>query len=276
MAKSEQNFVSVIIPAYNSAEVVGEAIESILGQTYSNFELIIIDDCSTDDTWAVVSEYKQRDGRIRAYKNDINLGIGGNRARGIELAKGRYICWQDADDISLPDRVELQARCLDDNPEVGVVGGFLEFFGKDTRPSVRKYAPKDVDLRRAIFRYNPIAQPASMFRKECYDKVGSYDPSYRFSEDLEMFFRVGAVYEFANVQRVVLKYRQDQKSLTHANLRKMEWATIKIRLQYANHPAYAPNWVDYAYNICQILTMVIPSRLKVALFNHIRNSKKAE
>lgn len=274
MAKSKP-LVSVIIPAYKAAHTIGLAIESILGQTYQNLEVIIIDDRSPDTTWEVINKYAAQDKRIRPYQNDVNMGVGGNRARGIELAKGEFICWQDADDISMPDRIESQLQLLLDDPNIGVVGGYLEFFGEGVKPSIRKYAASDADLRKTIFRYNPVAQPASMFRKECFDKLGGYDPSLKLSEDLEMFFRVGTKYTFANIQKVAIKYRQDASSLTHANLRQMEWTTFKLRLRYARNKAYRPGIVDCIYNLIQFCSMILPSKTKVAIFNKLRNSSNA-
>lgn len=272
--ETKHPLVSVVLPAYRAAATIGPAIESILTQTYDHFELIIIDDCSPDKTWDLIETYSKKDRRIRAYRNEHNLGIGGNRARGIELAKGDFICWQDSDDISLPRRIELQVACLVANPNVGVVGGYIELFGEGMRPSIRKYAPDDQSLRKSVFRYNPVAQPASMFRKACYETLGTYDESYKVSEDLEMLLRVGTKYEFANVQEVVLKYRQDDNSLTRANLRAMELTAIRLRLKYSRTAAYHPSAVDYIYNILQLISVfIVPPKLKIALFNKFRNAK---
>lgn len=269
-----QPLVSVIIPAYKAADVIGEAIQSILDQTYRNLEIIIIDDCSPDTTWDIIQSYAQKDTRIVAHKNAQNMGIGGNRAKGIELARSEFICWQDADDISTPDRIEKQVTYLQEHPKVGVVGGFIEFFGGSEPTSIRKYAEHDAQLRQTIFRYNPVAQPASMFRKECYTKLGVYDPALTVSEDLDMLFRVGTQYEFANVQSLVLHYRQVATSLTRKNLKKMELTTIKLRRKYAKDAAYHPTVIDYIFNVVQYVSVyLVPPTLKIKLFTMLRNSK---
>jgi glycosyltransferase involved in cell wall biosynthesis len=265
--------VSVIIPAYNSAKVIGEAIESILNQTYRNIECIIIDDRSSDDTWETVQVYASRDTRVRAYRNEHNLGIGGNRNKGIELARGTYICWQDGDDISINTRIERQVAYLEAHPDVGVVGGYLEFFGENTPKSIRKYPEHDAELRKLIFRYNPLAQPAILGRTESYRKAGMYDRRYRVDEDLDMLFRIGEKYEFANVQEVVIRYRQDENSLTRSNLRLMELTTIKLRKQYARSPAYHPGFMDFMYNLAEYISVfIVPPKLKIKLFTLLRNS----
>jgi len=274
VADPRNPLVSVIIPAYNVESVIGEAIESILTQTYQNIEVIIIDDRSKDGTWRIVQEYAAKDRRIRAYQNEANLGIGGNRAKGIELAKADYICWQDSDDISLPHRVHDQVMYLLDHPKVGVVGGFIQFFGGGEAESIRKYAEKDSELRAKIFRYNPVAQPASMFRKSCFTELGMYDERYKVAEDLDMLFRVGTTYEFANVQSVVLRYRQASTSLTRKNLKAMELTAIALRRKYAKHAAYHASIGDYIYNSIQYLSVfLIPPMLKMKLFMLLRNSK---
>jgi glycosyltransferase involved in cell wall biosynthesis len=266
--------VSVVIPAYNAENFIAEAIDSILGQTFQDFEIIVIDDASTDNTWKIIEQYGKKDKRLRIYKNSSNKGIGANRTRGIELSRGEYICWQDADDISLPRRLQLQVDYLETHPKVGVVGGFIEFFDDKTNGPVRRYEETDDRLRRSIFRYNPVAQPASMFRKECFDKVGYYHKDYTVTEDLEMLFRVGASYEFANVQELVLRYRQLASSLTRANLRKMEMATLHLRKEYAKNPAYHFTMSDYCFNLAQRLTLVfMPSSLRMAVFRIIRGDK---
>lgn len=268
-----QHKVSVIIPAYNCALYIADSINSITSQTYKNLECIVIDDCSTDNTWEIIQSLSRADARIKPHRNLQNVGIGANRRHGIELAVGEYICWQDADDISLPGRVERQVDFLRNHPEVGAVGGFLEFFGDKTPSSIRKYAADDEKLRKDIFKYNPVAQPAAMVRRECYETIGSYDESYTVSEDLEMLFRIGTKYKFGNIQEVAIRYRQHASSLTVSKLRHMELTTLKLRWRYARHSSYKPDIVDFVYNVAQFISIfLIPSRLKMAIFNKLRNS----
>ena len=106
-------FVTVITPAYNAARYIAEAIDSIRAQTYSHFEHIIVDDCSTDDTRQILARYAQLDRRIRVLRNEANLGIAGSRNKGLSVARGKYIMWQDADDISMPYRMQEQVELLE-------------------------------------------------------------------------------------------------------------------------------------------------------------------
>ena len=265
--------VSVIIPAYNAEKYIAEAISSILSQTYKNIEVVIIDDASTDGTLKIIQQYQLKDERIRLYSNKKNMGIGANRARGIKLAKGEYICWQDADDISLPNRIASQVSYLQGHSDIGVVGGFMQFFDETGDGVVRRYDENDSALRSKIFRYNPIAQPASMFRAEVYRNVGSYNLEYVVSEDLEMLFRAGIKYHFANVQEVVLKYRQTTNSLTRSNLHNMEKAALSLRRQYSKNSEYSFTMLDILYNIAQYISMILPLNLRMYIFRVVRGDK---
>ncbi|MCA9308097.1 glycosyltransferase family 2 protein, partial [candidate division WWE3 bacterium] len=120
--------VSVITPAYNVEHVLEETIKSVLNQTYNNFEFIILDDASPDNTWQIIQKWAKKDKRIIPVKNEINLYIAENRNKGLLLAKGKYIVWQDADDISVSSRIEKQVEFMEQNPDVAICGGYLQSF----------------------------------------------------------------------------------------------------------------------------------------------------
>ncbi len=270
---NSQPLVSVIIPAYNAQEYLKDAIDSILKQTYKNIEIIIIDDRSRDKTADIIRRYSKSHNNILAFYNKENMGVGWVRNFAISKANGKYIAWQDADDISLSDRIESQVNYMETTPEVGVVGGFIEIFGEGISSSVRKYAKDDKSLRNKIFQYNPVANPASMYRKTVFETVGKFNPELRVSEDLEMLFRAGEKYQFANIQQLAIRYRQNSNSLTRSKLKEMELVSIRLRLKYSKSPAYHPTVFDYIYNIAQFISIyLIPANLKVSLFNLIRNS----
>lgn len=265
--------VSVIIPAYNCAEFISETLESVLGQTYQDFEIIVIDDCSKDNTWEIICRYAKSDSRIHAFKNDTNLGIAGNRNRGISLSSGKYIAWQDADDISLPMRLEHQVSFMEKNESVGIVGGYLEIFRCDQILGIRKYAETDKDLRRCIFRYSPVAQPSAMLRKSALDRVGPYDLRYPPAEDLDMTFRIGRFYELANLPEVLIRYRESDASATFTRLRKIELSTLAIRWKNFWFSEYQATVVDLVYNIVHFFSIwLIPTKIKIKIFNYFRNA----
>ncbi len=265
--------ISVVIPAYNAAKYLPDAIESILNQTFQNFEIIVIDDCSTDKTWAVIQELASNDPRIRAYQNDQNLGIAGNRNKGVSLVAGKYLAWQDADDISLPSRLETQFQFMESHPEVGIVGGYLELFRGNKVLGVRKYPPDDASLRQCIFRYSPIAQPAAMVRLEALHKAGEYNLKYPPAEDIDMTFRIGERYKLANLEEIIVRYRESDTSATFTRLRKMELSTLEIRRKHAKSEAYNMTIGDWIYNGAHYISVwLVPPKLKIRFFNFWRNS----
>lgn len=274
MDNNHTHKISVLMPTYNAEKYVNEAIESILSQTFTDLELIIIDDCSTDKTWEIIQKYKEKDKRIIAIKNEKNLGIAGNRNKLKKLAKGIYVVWQDADDISMPDRLKHQYEFMEMNQAVGICGGWLDFFNDKGQSSVRKYKGKDEDLRKNIFRFSPVAQPGAIIRKSVLDKMGDYDLNYPLAEDLDMSFRIGRKYKFANVQEVVIKYRENDNSATFTRLKTAELKTISIRLKYAGDKFYKMSAGDHFYSIVQYISVfIMPTKFKIFLFNILRNSK---
>ena len=128
--------VSVIMSVYNGEKYLVQAIDSILNQTYQNFEFIIIDDCSTDNSSHILQEYAQKDSRIKIIKKEKNIGIKGfikNLNLGISIAKGKYIARMDADDISLPERFQKQVDFLENNPEITLVGAQLNLINEQNK-----------------------------------------------------------------------------------------------------------------------------------------------
>lgn len=265
--------VSVITPVYNGEDFLRDSIESILNQTLKDFEYIIIDDCSNDNTWQIIKKYSKEDERIKIYKNEKNLGIAGNRNRGLSLSNGKYIAWQDADDISFPDRLEKQCSILEKNHQIGIVGGYLLFFDQSGDISIRKYPRSDEQARKVIFRYSPVAQPSAMVRKICFDQVGLYDLKLPPAEDLDMSFRIGAKFKMVNIPQVLVRYRLSGKSATYTQLKKIEKSTLGIRWKNYRLGIYSMSVFDKIYNLLQLITLyLLPVRTRISLFNLIRNS----
>lgn len=264
--------ISVILPAYNAEKYIGKAIDSILNQSLKDFELIIIDDDSADATYKIAERYKLQDNRIKLFKNEKNLGIAGNRNKGISLATGKYIVWQDADDISRFNRLEMQYAYMEENPLIGISGGSIEIFNEKGTLGTRAYPSEDIDIRKKIFKYSPIAQPASIIRREIFKIIGSYNLEYPPAEDLDMTFRIGEFYKLGNIDKVIIDYRDNQKSATYTSINKMERNSILIRNKYKKSKSYKVSLGDYIFFILhQISINFIPVGLKIRIFNMMRN-----
>lgn len=204
--------LSVIMPVYNGAIYLKEAIDSILCQTYEDYEFIIINDGSTDDTAAIIGKYN--DARIRYYEQ-TNQGLPETLNRCIALARGKYLARQDADDISLPRRFERQVTFLEDHPEYGMVGTWAEIWIKDKKTNrIHKHPSDDLTLRFDLLFDNSFVHSSIMIRKAVFNEIGLYttDKSRQPPEDYELWSRVSRKFAIANIPEVLQIYREVPKS----------------------------------------------------------------
>src|SRR5213593_1153697 len=210
--------VSVVMPVYNSAHVVADAVESILHQTFGDFEFIIVDDGSTDSTEEILREYAALDGRIKLYKQE-NCGLIASLNRYCRVANGKYIARMDADDISLPARLEKQFRYLEAHSEVGVLGTWIQDVDSNRTPIIEWPVPADpVVVRWFLFFGNCIAHPSVMMRRELLDRLGYYRPNAIHVEDYDLWIRAAEVTGVANLPEVLLQYRVSADSVSSRNV----------------------------------------------------------
>ncbi len=205
--------ISVVMPVYNAEKYVTEAIESILNQSYSDFEFIIIDDCSTDNSYDILHSYVSKDNRIRLFKNDMNNKLPKTLNFGISQAKGKYIARMDADDISLPERFAKQIEFMESHPEVGVCGTWIDVFSEESSQTTCIKYPAEHKLIsvRLLFDENCIAHPSTFLRREIFfDFQLYYNLSLQgHAEDYELWVRLleqGIL--FYNLPEVLLMYRK--------------------------------------------------------------------
>lgn len=218
--------ISVIMPVYNGERYLKEAIDSILSQTYGDFELIIIDDGSTDATEKMILAYQ--DHRIRYDKNEKNLGVAASLNRGLDLAKGEYVARMDADDISLSDRFEKQVNFMEAHPEVGVLGGaVLLLFPEGTCKF--PLSPSDDQIRVDLLFNSAFAHPAVMIRRSVLTGL-RYEEEFIKCEDYRLWTKLAPVCKMANLSDVILQYRQHDGQVTQiqADTQRME----RIRKDY--------------------------------------------
>lgn len=207
--------VSVILPVYNGEAFLKEAVDSIFGQTFTDFELIIINDGSSDASAACMDSYS--DSRIR-YLEQENAGLAATLNKGIALARGEYIARQDQDDISLPERFAAQVAFLDANPGCGIVGTWAEIFSKDeTMQRYHRHPIKNLDLKLHLYFRNPFVHSSMMLRTESVRAIGGYttDKSRQPPEDYELWSRMARQYEVANIGQVLVRYREVGTGMSH-------------------------------------------------------------
>lgn len=201
--------VSVLMPAYNvKEEYLRKAVESILNQTFKDFEFIILDDCSDRDIAPIIQSYN--DNRIRFYRNEKNLGIAASRNKLMDLANGEYAAVMDSDDISLPERLEKQVAYMDSHPEVSVLSTGYEAFPK-REVAVHPENVTYLDLLQCC----RVTHPAAMLRISDFRKYDlKYDSQYECSQDYDLWSRAIRYVKIANLPEVLLKYRVEGQNIT--------------------------------------------------------------
>ena len=201
-ASSNTPCVSVLMPAYNVEKYVGAAIESILNQTFSDFEFIIINDGSVDNTASVIKKYAEQDKRIRFIDNHENRGFIARLNDCLDLARGRYVAKMDSDDISLPERLAKQVNFLDAHPDVGMVGCGLQKFGTSEKIDIR---PAHVGVM--DFMYGCVTT-VFMARRDIIEYHHlRFDSNYFAAEDMEFYSRFARIAKIVNLQEVLYMYR---------------------------------------------------------------------
>ena len=193
------------MPAYNSEKYIGEAIESILNQTFTDFELLVLNDSPDNiELENIVKEYAAKDERVKYMKNPRNLGVTESRNKLLEHAAGEYIACMDSDDISLPTRFEKEVRYMDEHPECGVLGAWFERFG-NAHGVVRH--PTRIKILN-ILADQHVGHPTVFMRKSVLDTYGfRYDNNYKWCEDFELWSRMVFVTEIHNLPVILFKYR---------------------------------------------------------------------
>lgn len=204
--------VSVIMSVYNDERFIHDAVESILRQTFQDFEFIIINDGSTDRTYEILSSFK--DERIRVF-NQENRGLTFSLNRCLSLARGEYIARMDGDDISMPERFSREISFLEEKPSIGLVGTFayrIDTQGRKIGLSTYKTEPKEI--RENLWIDCPFCHTSVMFRKSCIDKIGGYRERVGPAEDLDLWFRITEHFDGANIPEALHSFRIDPSGIT--------------------------------------------------------------
>lgn len=211
--------VSVIVPTYNRAHIITEAIDSILNQTFKDFELIIVDNYSSDNTESVVKSYSDK--RIRYFKNQNNGLVSINRNYGIKKSCGEYIAFLDDDDLWLPEKLEKQVELLDLNKELGLVYSDIYIIGSngDLRENTyfHRIKPTRGNAFNELLQGNFIPMLTVVIRREVLDKVGGFNPRYKICQDYDLWLRIAEHYPVDFIEDPLAKYRVHSESSSQKN-----------------------------------------------------------
>lgn len=221
--------VSVLMPVYNAETYLREAIDSILCQSFKDFEFVIINDGSTDSSVEIIESYI--DDRIKLIHNASNVGLIKTLNIGLEVCKGEYIVRMDSDDISLPTRIALQVGFMDSNPAIGVLGSWFEDFGEHIEPKIVKYATSDSEIRIRHLYQTHIAHPTAVIRTNLIHKYGlKFDPEYVYGEDYHFWVKVSANCKLSNYPEVLVKKRDHPKNITNSFSDIMHRTCTKVKI----------------------------------------------
>ena len=225
--------ISVIMSVYNSEKYLKEAVKSILDQTFTDFEFIITDDRSTDNSLSILEKYEKTDDRIVLVKNSENVGLTINLNRMIDLAKGDYIARMDADDISLPMRLKTQYDFMEINPEIGVLGTHSKTFGLGVKEKILPRPISHEEIKANLLFENPMVHSSIFFRRSVINSQDTfYNEEFKIMQDYELWTRIINKTKFANLGEVLLEYRTSDTNICAVSEKKENFRQNYLRNIY--------------------------------------------
>lgn len=238
--------ISVILPVYNAQLFLKEAIDSVLQQSFSNFELIIINDGSTDKSHEIIIGYK--DERI-IYREQKNSGLAATLNNAIHLARAEYIARMDNDDVSLPDRFEKQLKFMKEHPQTGLLGTATEIIDENGKTTSRfmQHPCGNVALKLALMFNNPFVHASVMFKKSVFVKAGEYSVDQNYFEDYNLWSRMARVSNIANLSQRLLKYREVSTSMSRTT---SDYSKRVINQAVINIQNYCPSFSKEDIELC--------------------------
>ncbi|MBQ6021177.1 MAG: glycosyltransferase [Clostridia bacterium] len=205
--------VSVVLPVYNGADYLRESIESVLSQTYPDWELLIIDDGSADESPSIAKAYADADERIVYYRNEKNIKLPRSLNRGFAMSKGQYLTWTSHDNLYYPEAFETMVAEFEKDPELGFVFSSCDVIDKDGKKTNDWFMTKDMELRK-ILGAN-IVGACFMYTRRVYAVVGDYNPELFLAEDFDYWQRIFARFKVKPIEKILYAYRDHEDNLTH-------------------------------------------------------------
>jgi glycosyltransferase involved in cell wall biosynthesis len=221
--------ISVIMSVYNGEKYLKLAVESILNQSFKDFEFIIIDDGSVDKSLDLLRDFQKSDERIKIISRK-NKGLIASLNEGVGLAQGEYIARMDTDDISKIDRLEKQVKYMEENNLVvcGTWAEAIDSLGNKIKDM--NYPPSEKKIKSFALLHNPFIHPSVMFRKDIFEKVGGYRNFFKYIEDYELWTRIIFKYKTGNIPEALLYYRLHEEQITQKNNLEMRLKGVVVRI----------------------------------------------
>ena len=275
--KNRNPLVSVIMPVHNSGKYLSPALNSVLNQTYKNFEFIIVDDASTDNSQTILKDYaKKYPKKIKLLKNTVNMGVSYSSNKAISKSKGNYIARMDGDDLMFPERLELQVKFLEKNKGNVLVGGQVveisesgEFLGE------RKYPLTNEEIYKKMPIFMSVLQGATMINKNLLPKdFVWYRNDLRVAEDMDLFFRLFKYGKFANLHSFILSYRRHPFSISRKWPKETFALTNKCRVNAILSYDYKPTAFAILMIALQTIAVaLLPEKFVVLMYVKLRGIK---
>ena len=207
--------VSVLLPVYNGGSTLSQAIASILSQDMPEFELITIDDCSTDNSASIIRQYAEKDSRINPIFHEVNIGLASTLNEGLNLAKSDFVARMDQDDESLPQRLRIQLDYMLRHPEFAVVGSYVYHMGAKQEFDCLVELPSESEqIKQTLLQHNCIYHPSVMIKRNKILEIGGYQAKFKNAEDYDLWLRVSKLHPLANINEPLLRYRFSVTGMT--------------------------------------------------------------
>lgn len=221
--------VSIVLPCYNGANFLAKSIDSVVAQTYAYWELILVNDCSTDNSLEIMQQYVKKDSRIRIINNEQNLKLPGALNRGFREAKGKYLTWTSHDNRMAPTMLEEFVAYLDANPDKGLVTACYAAFSLKTGEQLYEVHHPDPQIHLPL--YNCVCY-AFMYRREILDTVGDYDTTLFLVEDYDYWVRIWLKYPIGKIYKVLYYTGVGEDTLTLSRKKEIAEKLLEMRLRY--------------------------------------------
>lgn len=270
---SNTPLVSVVMPVYNAEAYLSQAIDSILSQSYQNFEFIIVDDASTDNSWKILKEYASKNSQIRLIRNKWNEKQARAVTRAMDEANGDYIARMDADDISFPHRLEMQVAYLLKHKNTVAVGGQCILIDQDANVTGEKRFPtKFEDIYKYAFKFCPVQQPSLMIaRKRLPEDFEFYNHDMAPVEDAELVYKLMKYGNLENLPYYMLMYRIHGENSSLKNYKKSFFLTLISRFHAVTEHDYVPTPGSVLFTIAQsIAVFCLPQGMTAAIYRSMK------
>jgi len=258
--------ISVVMAVHNQLRTLPAALDSILGQTLKDWELILIADGCDTETELYLVKYSHQDSRIKLIINRKHLGLTKSLNKGIKIAKGKYIARMDADDEALPSRFTKQVEYLNSHRQVKLLGTAANLIDADGKPlGIKRFASDHEHLRQAILSYCPFIHPTWMLRRSVLDEVGTYNEAFPYAQDYELALRIVSHFPTANLLDPLLNYRVNSAAaISLKHLKQQEWLALKARFLALAKYGYS---ITESWRLIKpLLSFLVPAGIKKSVY----------